>query len=253
MAKGKVKRMEQTKPIISIHHLAKNFDGVAVLNDINLDIYPQDVVCIIGQSGSGKSTLLRCMNLLEIPTSGEIYLDGINIMSNSVNLDKLRVRMGMVFQQFNLFSNMTVLQNCTIAQEKVLKRSKKEAEAIALQNLSKVGMLNHQDYRVSKISGGQKQRVAISRALCNNPEVLLFDEPTSALDPQMVDEVLQVMHNLANDGMTMVVVTHEMNFARDVATKVVFMDQGVIAEIGTPEEIFNNPKSLRLKEFLKKE
>lgn len=236
--------------IIKIEHLRKKFYDNEVLKDINLEINKGEVVCIIGSSGSGKSTLLRCLNLLETPSSGSIYYKGENTLEKGVNIEKLRTDMVMVFQQFNLFNNKTVLGNCTLAQMKVLKRSKQEAEQIALKNLELVGLSDRVNYKVSKISGGQKQRVAIARALCMNPEVILFDEPTSALDPEMVGEVLEVMKELASTGITMIVVTHEMNFARSVADRVIFMDDGIILEQGTPEEVFDNPKHERTKTFV---
>lgn len=238
--------------IVSIKNLKKNFSDLVVLKDISLDIHKGEVVCIIGSSGSGKSTLLRCMNLLETPTSGTIEFEGKNIMDKRTDLDNVRAKMTMVFQQFNLFNNYTVLGNCVLTQRKVLKRSKEEAEKIAISNLTRVGMIERKDYRVNQISGGQKQRVAIARALCMNPDLILFDEPTSALDPEMVGEVLSVMKSLAEEGMTMVVVTHEMGFAKEVANRVVFMDKGVIVEEGTPKEIFENPKEERTREFLKR-
>jgi putative lysine transport system ATP-binding protein len=237
--------------MIKIEHLKKSFYDNEVLKDINLEINKGEVICIIGSSGSGKSTLLRCLNLLEIPTSGNIYYKDEDILDKGFNIENLRTDMTMVFQQFNLFNNKTVLGNCTLAQMKVLKRSKQEAEEIALRNLELVGLSDRVNYRVSKISGGQKQRVAIARALCMNPSVILFDEPTSALDPEMVGEVLEVMKKLAESGITMIVVTHEMNFAKNVSNKVVFMDGGYIVEEGSPNEIFENPQSDRLKEFLK--
>ena len=218
---------------------------------MSLNFRDSEFVSILGPSGSGKSTLLRCLNGFESPTSGSIKFHNDNILENGYNIDKLRAKVGMVFQSFNLFNNKTVLQNCILAQRIVLKRSKQEATEIALENLKKVGMYNWKDYRVSKISGGQKQRVAIARAMCMNPEVLLFDEPTSALDPEMVQEVLKVMQELASEGMTMVVVTHEMEFAKNVATKVIFMEHGYIVESGTAEQIFENPQQVRTKEFIK--
>ena len=236
--------------IIKIEHLKKKFYDNEVLKDINLEINKGEVVCIIGSSGSGKSTLLRCLNQLEMPTSGNIYYKGENLLDKNCNIEKVRTDMTMVFQQFNLFNNKTVLGNCTLAQIKVLKRSKLEAEKIALENLEIVGLKDRVNYKVSKISGGQKQRVAIARALCMNPSVILFDEPTSALDPEMVGEVLEVMKKLASSGITMIVVTHEMNFARQVANRVIFMENGVIVEEGTPSQIFDNPQNERTKAFV---
>ena len=238
--------------IIEIKNLYKNFDSLEVLKGVNLDIYKGSVTAIIGSSGSGKSTLLRCINLLEQPTSGEIYFKGININDKSVNIDHIRQNIGMVFQSFNLFENMNVIENCMIAQTKVLKRPKQEAREIAEKYLCQVGMQDfiHADTR--SLSGGQKQRVAIARALTMNPEVILFDEPTSALDPEMVGEVLEVMKELAKSGMTMIIVTHEMTFAKEAANEIIFMDQGVVLEKGTPDQIFNNAKYERTKEFLKR-
>lgn len=239
--------------VIDIVNLQKQFGSLQVLKGIDLSIEQGEIVCIIGSSGSGKSTLLRCLNLLEVPTGGEIYFEGEKINNNkNVNINKIRERMSMVFQQFNLFNNYSVLDNCILAQTKVLHRSKEEATKIALSNLEKVGMIDRASYRVNQISGGQKQRVAIARSLCMNPDVILFDEPTSALDPEMVGEVLDVIKSLAKEHITMVIVTHEMAFAKEIATKVVFMDKGVIEEMGTSDEVFNNPKSERTKEFLKR-
>ncbi len=236
--------------IIKIEHLKKNFGENEILKDINLDINKGEVVCIIGPSGSGKSTLLRCLNLLETPTSGRILYNDENILEKGFKIEELRTKMSMVFQQFNLFNNKTVLGNCTLAQEKVLKRSHSEAVEIATKNLETVGLKDRINYKISKISGGQKQRVAIARALCMNPEVILFDEPTSALDPEMVGEVLEVMKDLAKSGITMVVVTHEMGFAKSVADRVIFMDGGVIVEEGNPNDVLENPKEQRTKDFL---
>ena len=236
--------------IIKIEHLNKSFNNQEVLKDIDFSIKRGEVVSIIGSSGSGKSTLLRCMNLLETPDNGKVYFEGVDIMDRSINIDKLRAKMTMVFQQFNLFANKTVLGNCILAQMKVLKKDKKEATEIAISNLKKVGLLDKKDYKVTKLSGGQKQRVAIARALSMNPNIILFDEPTSALDPEMVNEVLQVIKNLAAEGMTMVIVTHEMNFAKEVSDRVVFMDQGVIAFSGTPQEVFENSNNERLNKFI---
>lgn len=236
--------------IIRVSHLEKSFGKHKVLKDINFDVNKGDVTCIIGSSGSGKSTLLRCINVLEIPTAGNIYFHDKDILDKSNKVTEYRAKVGMVFQSFNLFNNMTVLQNCTVGVKKVIKKSDAYAKEIATKYLEKVGMLPYVNAKPAQLSGGQKQRVAIARALAMEPEVLLFDEPTSALDPEMVGEVLDVMRNLAKEGLTMIIVTHEMAFARDVATNVAFMDQGVIAESGAPEIIFNNPTNLRTKEFL---
>lgn len=236
-------------PIIEIRHLGKNFGDHEVLKDIDFDVYKGDVTCIIGSSGSGKSTLLRCINLFETPTSGEIYYHGENI-TKTKSASKYREKVTMVFQSFNLFNNMSVLSNCTIGPRKVLKMKKADANAVAMKYLELVGMSAYVNAKPKQLSGGQKQRVAIARALAMNPEVILFDEPTSALDPEMVGEVLAVMKNLADSGLTMLVVTHEMAFARDVANKVVFMDGGVIVEQGSPDEIFTAPKEERTKAFL---
>lgn len=236
-------------PIIEIRHLGKNFGDHEVLKDIDFDVYKGDVTCIIGSSGSGKSTLLRCINLFETPTAGEIYYHGEDI-TKTKSAPKYREKVTMVFQSFNLFNNMSVLSNCTIGPRKVLKMKKSEANEIALKYLELVGMSAYVNAKPKQLSGGQKQRVAIARALAMNPEVILFDEPTSALDPEMVGEVLAVMKNLAESGLTMLVVTHEMAFARDVANKVVFMDGGVIVEQGSPDEIFTAPKEERTKAFL---
>ncbi len=236
--------------IIRIEHLRKDFGSRCVLKDINFTVKPKEVVCIIGSSGSGKSTLLRCINLLERPTSGEILYHDQDITTGKMSLAKLRSKVGMVFQQFNLFNNLTVLENCVIGQMKVLKRSRKKSEEMAMEFLTKVGMEKFINAKPSQISGGQKQRVAIARALAMEPEVLLFDEPTSALDPEMVGEVLKVMKDLAQSGLTMLVVTHEMGFAQEVSDRVVFMDQGVIVEDDKPEVIFNNPQHKRTQEFL---
>ncbi len=239
------------KPIISIIHLAKSFGEKEVLKDINLDIYPGEVVSIIGSSGSGKSTLLRCINRLEEANAGQIIFEDVDILDKKTDINKLRENIGMVFQSFNLFNNKNVIDNCTLALRKIKKMSKTEAEAIAIAELNKVGITSeYYGKKVTTLSGGQKQRVAIARALCMKPDIMLFDEPTSALDPEMVGEVLQVMKNLASEGMTMVVVTHEMKFARDVSNKIVFMDEGVLAECGTPKEIFDNPQNEHLKRFI---
>ena len=240
--------MEQN--IIEVRHLSKSFGSHEVLRDIDFTVKKGDVTSIIGASGSGKSTLLRCINLLENPTSGEILFHGENVVRRGFNAPSYRSHVGMVFQSFNLFSNMTVLENCIVGQVKVLKKSKEEAQKHAMYYLEKVGMAPYINAKPRQISGGQKQRVAIARALAMDPEVLLFDEPTSALDPEMVGEVLSVMQSLAQEGMTMLVVTHEMAFARDISTKVVYMNQGVICEEGTPEEVFGNPQKQETRDFL---
>ncbi len=239
---------------IKVTDLKKHYNGgeVKALDGVNCEINKGEVVVIIGPSGSGKSTFLRSLNLLEIPTNGEIIFNGTDITAPKTNINKHRQKMGMVFQHFNLFPNMTVLKNMTSAPVTILKKSKEEAEKKALELLDRVGLKDRADAYPSQLSGGQKQRVAIVRALCMEPDVMLFDEPTSALDPEMVGEVLDVMKELASEGMTMVVVTHEMGFAREVATRVIFMDEGIIQEDGTPEEIFDNPKCERLKSFLGK-
>ncbi|MDO5817561.1 MAG: amino acid ABC transporter ATP-binding protein [Eubacteriales bacterium] len=239
-----------SETILEVHHLGKSFGSHEILRDIDFSVRPGDVTCIIGPSGSGKSTLLRCMNLLEVPSSGEISYHGADIMDKHMNVPEYRSRVGMVFQSFNLFNNMTVLKNCTVGQEKVLKKSKEEAEKNALMYLEKVGMAPYINAKPKQLSGGQKQRVAIARALAMEPEILLFDEPTSALDPQMVGEVLEVMRKLAKDGLTMIIVTHEMAFARDVSKHVIFMGDGVIVEEGTSSDIFDHPKKEMTKEFL---
>ena len=236
--------------ILQINHLSKAFGANVVLRDIDFTVEKGDVTSIIGASGSGKSTLLRCINLLETPTSGEILYHNQNVAGRRVNAPEYRSHVGMVFQSFNLFNNMTVLENCMVGQIKVLKKHKDEARQSALYYLQKVGMAPYINAKPRQISGGQKQRVAIARALAMEPEVLLFDEPTSALDPEMVGEVLTVMQKLAQEGMTMLVVTHEMAFARDVSTRVVYMNQGVICEQGTPEAIFGNPQRQETRDFL---
>ena len=236
--------------ILQVNHLSKAFGSNLVLRDIDFTVEKGDVISIIGASGSGKSTLLRCINLLETPSSGEILYHGKNVVGRGVNPTEYRSHVGMVFQSFNLFNNMTVLENCIVGQVKVLKRSREEAKAHALQYLEKVGMTPYINARPRQISGGQKQRVAIARAMAMDPEVLLFDEPTSALDPEMVGEVLSVMRSLAQEGMTMLVVTHEMAFARDVSNHVVYMNQGVICEEGTPDELFGNPQKQETRDFL---
>ena len=238
--------------IIRIENLVKSFGSLEVLKDINLSIHPKEVVTIVGASGSGKSTLLRYINLLEEPDSGHIYFEDEDLTSLDTDINKLREDIGMVFQQFNLFNNKNVLDNCTLALTTVKKMDKKEAEKIAIKHLTDVGLKDFIYASSKTLSGGQKQRVAIARALCMNPKIMLFDEPTSALDPEIVQEVLDVMKNLAKDGMTMVVVTHEMQFAKEVSDRVVFMDKGIILEQGSPEDIFNNPKEERTKEFLRR-
>ena len=239
-----------SEPIIRVEHLKKRFGDHEVLCDVNFAAQKGDVVCIIGASGSGKSTLLRCINLLEKPTSGLVTYHGRDIQDGSVPMAEYHAKVGMVFQSFNLFHNMTALENCMIGQIKVLRRSRAQAEENAMRYLSKVGMAPFVKAKPRQLSGGQKQRVAIARALAMDPEMLLFDEPTSALDPEMVGEVLEVMRDLAKSGLTMLVVTHEMAFARDVATKVVFMDAGVIVEEDVPQVIFSSPKHPRTREFL---
>ena len=237
-------------PMVSIQHLEKSFGSTKVLRDVNIDVHKGEVVVVLGPSGSGKSTMLRCINLLEKPTSGHIYIEGKEITDAKTNVNELREHVGMVFQQFNLFRHLTAKKNVMLAQMKVLKRSAEEAEKIAMQQLKAVGMEERADFYPSQLSGGQQQRVAIARALAMDPHVMLFDEATSALDPELVRDVLDVMRNLAKAGMTMVVVTHEMGFARDVADRVIFMADGVVEEEGTPEEVFDHPKSDRTKDFL---
>ncbi len=243
---------ERMETMITVQHLSKSFGTHEVLKDINFSVKKGEVVSIIGSSGSGKSTLLRCINLLEKPTGGEIIYKGENILDDKHNVNQYRTKLGMVFQQFNLFNNHDVLNNCMVGQVKVLKRSKEEAQKLAMKYLKVVGMDQYIHAKPKHLSGGQKQRVAIARALCMEPDVMLFDEPTSALDPEMVGEVLKVMKELAESGLTMLVVTHEMEFAREVSDRVVFMDKGVIAEEGTPEQIFNHPTQERTREFLKR-
>ena len=238
------------EPILQVRHLSKSFGANAVLKDIDFSVSKNDVTCIIGASGSGKSTLLRCINLLETPTSGDILFHGKKVNGRGVNAAEYRTHVGMVFQSFNLFANMTVLENCMVGQTRVLGVRKDEAEANAMKYLEKVGMAPYIHARPRQISGGQKQRVAIARALAMNPELLLFAEPTSALDPEMVGEVLSVMRDLAQEGTTMIVVTHEMAFARDVSSHVVFMADGVICEEGDPKSLFENPQQPRTREFL---
>ena len=238
--------------MIKVKNLQKEFRGTAVLKGITTDINKGDVLCVIGPSGSGKSTFLRCLNLLEKPTGGNIYFDGTDLTDKKTDLNLHRQKMGMVFQQFNLFPHMTILKNMTCAPVMLKKMTKEQAEAKAMELLDRVGLADRANSYPNQLSGGQKQRVAIVRALCMEPEVMLFDEPTSALDPEMVGEVLDVMKRLAQQGMTMVVVTHEMGFAREVSNRVMFLDDGVIAEEGSPEDIFTNPKSERLQSFLAK-
>ena len=236
--------------ILRLSHLEKQFGTHAVLRDISFSVEKGEVISIIGSSGSGKSTMLRCIDLLETPTGGQIFFEGKDITAKDVDLSRYRARVGMVFQQFNLFHNMSVLANCVSPQTTVLGRKKQEAEERAREYLSRVGMSAYLDARPAQLSGGQKQRVAIARTLAMDPDIILFDEPTSALDPEMVGEVLEVMQSLAQTGLTMLVVTHEMAFARDVSSRVMFMDDGVIAEDGLPEEIFQAPKQARTREFL---
>ncbi|KOO48474.1 amino acid ABC transporter ATP-binding protein [Viridibacillus arvi] len=240
------------KNVIEIQHLSKSFGTHEVLKDIDFSVNKGEVVCVIGSSGSGKSTLLRCINLLERPSGGQIVYQGENILDNNHNINNYRTKLGMVFQSFNLFNNLNVLTNCIVGQTKVLKRSKSDAENVAMKYLKVVGLDRYINAKPHQLSGGQKQRVAIARALSMEPDVLLFDEPTSALDPEMVGEVLKVMKELAGTGLTMLIVTHEMEFAREVSDRVVFMDKGVIVEEGSPEQIFNHPQNERTKAFLKR-
>ena len=237
-------------PVVQIRGLHKSYGDNEVLRGIDLDVRRGEVVVVLGPSGSGKSTMLRCVNLLETPTSGSIVVEGVDITKRGVDINKVRSTLGMVFQQFNLFPHLSAKRNVMIAQQKVLKRSREEAERIAIEELSKVGLADRVDFMPSQLSGGQQQRVAIARALAMNPHVMLFDEATSALDPELVRDVLGVMRELAREGMTMIVVTHEMQFARDVADRVVFMDGGVIVEEGAPGEVFDHPQSERTKDFL---
>jgi len=238
--------------VIKVIELHKYFGDLEVLKGVNATIAKGEVVCVIGPSGSGKSTFLRCLNLLEEPTKGEVFLDNVSITEHKNEIDKLRQKTGMVFQQFNLFPNMTVIENIMLAPRKVLKMSDQDARTRAEQLLARVNLSEKADQYPSRLSGGQKQRVAIARALAMSPEIMLFDEPTSALDPEMVGEVLEVMKQLAGEGMTMIVVTHEMGFAREVADRVFYMDEGIIYEEGTPEQIFQNPQKTRTREFLSK-
>ena len=241
-----------TNALVRVEHLGKSFGALHALSDINLEIQKGEVVVIIGPSGSGKSTLLRSLNLLEHPTEGKIFFEGVDITDPSVDINKHRQKMGMVLQHFNLFPNMSILKNMAIAPMKLLKLSREQAEKEAMELLTRVGLSDRAGAYPSQLSGGQKQRIAIVRALCMHPDVMLFDEPTSALDPEMVGEVLEVMQGLAKDGMTMAVVTHEMGFAREAASRVIFMDEGKIIEENTPDEIFTHPKSERIKSFLSK-
>ena len=241
-----------SETILTISHLRKDFGSNQVLKDVDFQVEKGDVTCIIGASGSGKSTLLRCINLLETPTSGEILFHGQSILTGKVDRCAYRAKVGMVFQSFNLFNNMTVLENCMVGQTMVLKKGKEEARQAAMLYLERVGMAPYINAKPRQISGGQKQRVAIARALAMDPEILLFDEPTSALDPEMVGEVLQVIKSLVKTGMTTVIVTHEMGFAKEVSDRVFFMDGGIIAEKGSPDQVFNHPSNPRTKEFLSK-
>ena len=243
---------EKREPLIQVQNLGKSFGNIEVLKDITVDIYKGDVVFVVGPSGSGKSTFLRCLNRLEEPTKGNIYFEGNDITDPKTDIDKHRQKMGMVFQQFNLFPHMDIMKNLTLAPMKLQGKSQQEAEAEAMRLLERVGLADRAHAYPSQLSGGQKQRIAIVRALCMKPDVMLFDEPTSALDPEMVGEVLNVMRDLAAEKMTMVVVTHEMGFAREVATRVMFMDGGYFMEEAAPEEFFSNPKNERLKSFLSK-
>ena len=239
--------------MIKVEHIVKQFKSLKAVNDVSLEIKKGEIVCLIGPSGSGKSTVLRCINGLEIPEEGKVYINGqIYDPNNKETYSQLRSQMGFVFQHFNLFPNMTVIDNLTLAPIQVMKKSKEEAEKIACQYLQRVGLLDKKDEYPNKLSGGQKQRVAIARSLCMNPEIMLFDEPTSALDPEMVIEVLEVMKELANEGMTMVIVTHEMGFAKTVANRVIFLEDGQIVEENNAQEFFENPKTARAQEFLRK-
>ena len=243
---------QKREPLIHVENLGKSFGSLKVLQGINVDIYKGDVVCVVGPSGSGKSTFLRCLNLLEEPTEGHIFFEGVDITDKATNIDLHRQKMGMVFQQFNLFPHMNIMKNLTIAPMKLQGKTEKEATEQAAALLERVGLADKADAYPSQLSGGQKQRIAIVRALCMKPDVMLFDEPTSALDPEMVGEVLTVMRDLAQEKMTMVVVTHEMGFAREVANRVMFMDEGKFMEEAAPQEFFSNPKNERLKSFLSK-
>ncbi len=251
-AKATYESYSKTEPLIEVMNLKKEFTSTVALDDVNLTITKGEVVCIIGPSGSGKSTLLRCLNCLEVPSSGSVWFEGKNLMDKKVNINIHRQKMGMVFQHFNLFPNMTILKNMTLGPKKLLKLTEEEANKRAMDLLKRVGLEDRANTYPELLSGGQKQRIAIVRALCMNPDVMLFDEPTSALDPEMVGEVLEVMRELAKENMTMVVVTHEMGFAKEVASRVIFMDQGQIIEENSPKEFFEHPQSERLKNFLAK-
>ncbi len=244
--------IDNNNPLIQVQHLRKCFDEIEVLKDITVDIYKGDVVCVIGPSGSGKSTFLRCLNRLEEPTAGKIFFEGTDITDPKTDIDRHRQKMGMVFQQFNLFPHMTIMKNLTIAPVKLQGKSQSEAQSQAMRFLERVGLADRAEAYPTQLSGGQKQRIAIVRALCMNPDMMLFDEPTSALDPEMIKEVLEVMKDLGRQGMTMIVVTHEMGFARHVANRVLFLDQGHLVEEGDSEAFFTNPKSERAKDFLSK-
>lgn len=244
--------LQKDRPAIEVRNLCKNFGDNEVLKGIDFHVDQGEVVCVIGPSGSGKSTLLRCVNRLEEPTSGTVLVEGVDITDPETDLDKIRTRIGMVFQQFNLFPHLSVLRNLTLAQQRAKRRPKAEAVEIARKNLAKVGLANREDAYPSQLSGGQQQRVAIARALSMNPDMMLFDEPTSALDPELVGDVLGVMRQLADEGMTMMVVTHEMGFAREVGDRVVFMDGGVVVEQGDPKDVLGNPQHARTQAFLSK-
>ena len=244
--------MKDNNPLIKVDHLVKQFGNTKALNDVSAEIRHGEVVVVVGPSGSGKSTFLRCLNLLEEPTDGQIFFEGTDITDPKTNINTHRQKMGMVFQQFNLFPHMTIMDNLILAPTKILKKSPDEAKKYAMELLEKVGLADRADSYPNQLSGGQKQRIAIVRALCMQPDVMLFDEPTSALDPEMVGEVLAIMKELAADGMTMMVVTHEMGFAREVATRCMFINEGMIEEDEAPKEFFDNPKSARLKDFLSK-
>lgn len=245
-------KTETSTPILSLKHLSKDFGQNKIIKDVNLDIFPKDIISIIGSSGTGKSTTLRCMNLMEEPSSGDILYHGESILDPNFDRNKFRSKVGMVFQQFNLFENLSVLENCTLGQIKVLSRSKAEAEAKAIEMLRKVNMNAYIDALPRQLSGGQQQRVAIARTLAMDPEVILFDEPTSALDPEMTAEVLDVMTALSSEDISLVIVSHMMNFAKDVSNRICFMHEGSIEEVGSPQEIFENPRSENLKRFLSK-